>query len=823
MCVGIKVEEPLTDRNHCVFGKPSDSQCGTGKQKRRNNEERKEKAKDAARNRRTEESDYFEELEKLLPVTGPPPSSQQTTLDKTSVIRLSVAHLKTQDVLQNGIPIPMVKEEIFPEIDLFSCLDGFSLILSTNGDVIYVSDNVSRYIGLTQVELLGQDFSDYVHPCDHNQLKALTPGKSVGSEDEAVEIFVRVKCTVTERGRMINLKQASYKPLKISGKARRMKENEVGGVTGTIFIGLARCVVEREVVVDNQIGVFTTKHSVDMTFMETNQWMASVAGYSSSKLIGISFFELVHAQDIMNVQKAFKNLKECGQCETSPYRLLCYGGGYAWVQTKACLATARRGCNKGQTISCSHQQISEVMNKDEILSIIQMKKTTFAPSEPHAIETQVVKTDISMKTSSVNNKEDKLGFARFSAELQIQDRAECGNILFEAPEPVHFEITEPMSSIVINVPSIQKSVIIEPRQIHRNDHPAIKADNDNKEVSAKTSVIVKCRQPQPEFTTIPLIQKPIEAFEDKEGQKLKTATEGLWKKDDAVAIATQALFSGKELTYDTVVSVDSLDVIETFPPVQIIQEEDQVQLKETDFFEDLFSNLEELEQFAPHSGGQCISINKEATEVVQPSIETVSFDDMIMLNFDDDFDLSTEFGGLPSGKQNESSIRDFMIPINQQTYDENRVLIDPNRNAMWGSGKDEERQLEQCDVDQPGGMMPVHSLRAEDEQRKGNNFGTSPQPYPELYKIMMEGCKKQNFERNPDVDFFEPPSDKPLCRPKMERSSLKRISLPQYVEQYPMTKRFKPNVNSVINHVGLQTMNRNFDTTSSDIDIVTIL
>ena len=71
---------------------------------------------------------------------------------------------------------------------------------------------------------------------------------------------------------MINLKQACYKPLKISGKARRMKENEVGGVTGTVFVGSARCVVEREVMVDNQIGVFTTKHSVDMKFIETDQW-----------------------------------------------------------------------------------------------------------------------------------------------------------------------------------------------------------------------------------------------------------------------------------------------------------------------------------------------------------------------------------------------------------------------------------------------------------------------------------------------------------------------------------------------------------------------
>merc|ERR550519_2048656 len=146
-----------------------------------------------------------------------------------------------------GLDSSMVKEEIFPELDIFSCIDGFSLILSCSGDVIYVSDNVHRYIGLSQVKLLGQEFSDYVHPCDHKQLKLLTPTNHGGSEDKDVEIFVRVKCTVTERGRMINLKQANYKPMKISGKCCCMPENETGGVRGIIFVGVVNSIVEREV------------------------------------------------------------------------------------------------------------------------------------------------------------------------------------------------------------------------------------------------------------------------------------------------------------------------------------------------------------------------------------------------------------------------------------------------------------------------------------------------------------------------------------------------------------------------------------------------
>ena len=103
-----------------------------------------------------------------------------------------------------GLDSSMVKEEIFPELDIFSCIDGFSVILSSSGDVIYVSDNVHRYIGLSQVrfvilkrikikilyqvELLGQEFSDYVHPCDHKQLKLLTPANLGGSQDKDVEV-----------------------------------------------------------------------------------------------------------------------------------------------------------------------------------------------------------------------------------------------------------------------------------------------------------------------------------------------------------------------------------------------------------------------------------------------------------------------------------------------------------------------------------------------------------------------------------------------------------------------------------------------------------
>ena len=83
-------------------------------------------------------------------------------------------------------------------------------------------------------------------------------------------MFVRVKCTVTERGRMVNLKQASFKPLKLTGVTRCMPESEEGGVTGPVWLGVARTIMDREVSLDTSIAV--TKHTPDMKFIEASLW-----------------------------------------------------------------------------------------------------------------------------------------------------------------------------------------------------------------------------------------------------------------------------------------------------------------------------------------------------------------------------------------------------------------------------------------------------------------------------------------------------------------------------------------------------------------------
>lgn len=76
-----------------------------------------------------------------------------------------------------------------------------------------------------QIDTLGQQIWEYTHQCDHAEIKEVLNLKRNGIADKIKDeqllesgvsthhrdLFVRMKCTLTNRGRSINIKSASYK------------------------------------------------------------------------------------------------------------------------------------------------------------------------------------------------------------------------------------------------------------------------------------------------------------------------------------------------------------------------------------------------------------------------------------------------------------------------------------------------------------------------------------------------------------------------------------------------------------------------------------
>nr|XP_035140570.2 neuronal PAS domain-containing protein 1 isoform X3 [Callithrix jacchus] len=162
--------------------------------------QRKEKSRNAARSRRGKENLEFFELAKLLPLPG----AISSQLDKASIVRLSVTYLRLRRFAALGAPPwglraagppaglapgrrgpAALVSEVFEQHlggHILQSLDGFVFALNQEGKFLYISETVSIYLGLSQVEMTGSSVFDYIHPGDHSEvleqlgLRAPTPG-----------------------------------------------------------------------------------------------------------------------------------------------------------------------------------------------------------------------------------------------------------------------------------------------------------------------------------------------------------------------------------------------------------------------------------------------------------------------------------------------------------------------------------------------------------------------------------------------------------------------------------------------------------------------
>uniref|UniRef100_A0A0B6YT30 Hypoxia-inducible factor 1-alpha n=1 Tax=Arion vulgaris TaxID=1028688 RepID=A0A0B6YT30_9EUPU len=352
------------------------------KDKRRNTEKRKEKSRDAARCRRGKETEVFMELANCLPV----PESVFSQLDKASIMRISISMLKIFNILQSdsnndSASKALVKKNKIDKFDHLyqKALEGFAFILAQEGDIVYLSESVARYLGLQQIELVGQSVFDFTHPCDHDEIKEVLAIKQAQQQlisSDTRNFFMRMKCTLTAKGRNANLKSATYKVLKCTGRVITKKgsgSQDQCQVQTTLhyLVGIAEPIphpVNIEVPLDSK--TFLSKHSMDMHFIFCDERIKELAGYDCEGMIGQSLYDFHHALDSEVIDKAFKDLFSKGQTVTGSYRFLARHGGYIWVVTQATIINNSRS-QKPQWVVCVHYVLSGIEDNGTILSHIQ--------------------------------------------------------------------------------------------------------------------------------------------------------------------------------------------------------------------------------------------------------------------------------------------------------------------------------------------------------------------------------------------------------------------------------------------------------------------
>ncbi|XP_024286015.1 hypoxia-inducible factor 1-alpha isoform X2 [Oncorhynchus tshawytscha] len=413
------------------------------KKSRVSSERRKEKSRDAARYRRGKESEVFYELAQELPL----PHSVTSNLDKASIMRLAISYLHMRKLLSTDKAVEKEQEESEMDSQLngsyLKALEGFLMVLSKDGDMIYLSENVNKCLGLAQFDLTGLSVFEYTHPCDHEELREILvhrTGTSKNSKGPNTErsFFLRMKCTLTSRGRTVNVKSSTWKVLHCSGHVRvheaPTEQSPIGHKEQPVSYLVLVCdpiphPSNIEAPLDTK--TFLSRHTLDMKFTYCDERITELMGYDPEDLINRSVYEYYHALDADYLTKIHHNLFVKGQVSTGQYRMLAKIGGFVWVETQATVIYNNKN-SQPQCVVSVNFVLSGIEEEKMVLSLEQtedmrsVKKELVEEEEDEGSEAEV---------SPVLLKEEKVDVIKlFTQAMEAQPLASLYDRLKEEPE-----------------------------------------------------------------------------------------------------------------------------------------------------------------------------------------------------------------------------------------------------------------------------------------------------------------------------------------------------------------------------------------------------
>ncbi|XP_060917137.1 aryl hydrocarbon receptor-like isoform X1 [Labrus mixtus] len=325
------------------------------------------------------------ELDRL---TGMLPFSQDVRgrLDKLSVLRLSVGYLKAKSYFHAALQkraAPLVTTNgrnghsvsldgvSFSEGDLLlQALNGFVLVVTTDGTVFYTSPTIKDFLGFHQSDVVHQSVFDLVHMDDRETFKcqlhfALNPNQTdsdqraedgqPGSKASSSSVSLlpqyippenssflersfccRLRCLLDNTSGFLALNfNGRLKFLHLQGNTEA--DGRAAPLPQLALFAIATPVLPPSVMeIRTKTLIFQSKHRMDFAPMGIDTRGKLVLGYSEIELVTTgSGYQFIHAADMMYCADNHLRMIKTGDSGFTFFRLLTKTGHWLWVQANA--------------------------------------------------------------------------------------------------------------------------------------------------------------------------------------------------------------------------------------------------------------------------------------------------------------------------------------------------------------------------------------------------------------------------------------------------------------------------------------------------------
>uniref|UniRef100_A0A3Q2PET6 Aryl hydrocarbon receptor 1b n=1 Tax=Fundulus heteroclitus TaxID=8078 RepID=A0A3Q2PET6_FUNHE len=322
----------------------------------------------------------LDRLASLLPF----PEEVISSLDKLSILRLSVSYLRTKSffsvALKNQPPNGTSKiraenssatsgpaDGTLSEGELLlQALNGFVLVVTAEGNIFFCSHTIQDYLGFHQTDVMHQSVFELIHTEDQQEFKrnlhwALNPPLSLEPPTDPAGAEVTSSCPVDYdpdqlppenssflerafvcRFRCLLDNSSGFLPLSIQGRLKflhgqsRLQSGSSSPPQLALFAVATPLQPPAILEIRTKNMIFRTKHKLDFTPMACDAKGKIVLGYTEAELrVRGSGYQFIHAADMLYCAENHIRMIKTGESGLTVFRLLTKDNRWKWVQANA--------------------------------------------------------------------------------------------------------------------------------------------------------------------------------------------------------------------------------------------------------------------------------------------------------------------------------------------------------------------------------------------------------------------------------------------------------------------------------------------------------
>ncbi|ELU04142.1 hypothetical protein CAPTEDRAFT_187600 [Capitella teleta] len=307
-------------------------------------------------------------LERLLPVDK---TAVHRKLDSQTVFRLSIAFFRTKLFIEAAGLTPPEDHpnncncpDLVTGESLLKALDGVMLVVTSDGTVLYVSQNILQHLGFNQVDLKLRCIYGIVHPDDHQELKMVLEHSLNGNlpmttaqqrkccleerteytsaSCRSVSFLCRMKCfNGTTTGYLKMHCMGHMRSFPSVTKSQRTSNQVLFAFCRPFLSHSPELLASPSILTEGKsssVSGLWTKHELDLQFKQMDPKVEETLGYTTDSLEGTSFYKIIHPEDLFVVQSCHRALIFTEEIQTMYFRVQHSKGLWVWLHTRGKVA-----------------------------------------------------------------------------------------------------------------------------------------------------------------------------------------------------------------------------------------------------------------------------------------------------------------------------------------------------------------------------------------------------------------------------------------------------------------------------------------------------